>query len=129
MMVYSSDTEFYLRPVLKVETPFSITDACTDFSTLWAKGLSEEDFWSLFVQCSLCRMVMPHDVFSGTHGMVCRVQREIMGWSNDNDHSGHDDADSISGDTEIIDWDDDDSTDDEVGPIICCEEFPLKPCI
>jgi hypothetical protein len=102
--------------VLAVEAPINMLDACTEFTALWARGLSKDSFWRLFVQCSLCRMVMPRDVFFSTHGTVGCGQS--MGWSIDEgSHSFIPDNSSTSGDTEIIDWDEltDDETDDEVG--------------
>jgi hypothetical protein len=67
-------------------------------------------------------MVMPKDVFSSTHGPLgCQIEREGVAWPMDEDNrqSWSDDATSLSGDTEIIDWDDD--TDDEVSVArFCC---------
>ncbi|KAH6880943.1 hypothetical protein BKA70DRAFT_1238466 [Coprinopsis sp. MPI-PUGE-AT-0042] len=84
------------------------------FTNLWARGLQEDAFWSLFIQCSLCRMVMPNDVFFGVHGAGgCKVQ-DAGEWLNNADQLDRLDEDSISGDTEIIQWDSDDDTDSEV---------------
>ncbi|KAH6891577.1 hypothetical protein BKA70DRAFT_1234167 [Coprinopsis sp. MPI-PUGE-AT-0042] len=103
------------RDLLKVEAPVHIFDARQSFTTLWARGLQEDAFWSLFVQCSLCRMVMPKDVFSGMHGAGgCKAQVRADGWPmNEVNLVDTLDEGSISGDTEIIDWDADE-TDDEL---------------
>ncbi|KAH6912310.1 hypothetical protein BKA70DRAFT_1219443 [Coprinopsis sp. MPI-PUGE-AT-0042] len=97
------------RNSLIVETPTDISNACTDFTALWARGLHEDAFWRL--------MVMPKDVFFGTHGVTgCRTQREIGGWPTYNQFDQLDEI-SISGDTEIIDWNTDEDTDDEMPPL------------
>jgi hypothetical protein len=109
-----------LLPVLRIENPVTVDSSCRQFTTLWARGVDEKTFWEMFVQCGLCRMVMPKDVFASTHGPLgCQVEREGIAWPMDEDADEDEiqrwsvDAASLSGDTEIVDWDDDD-TDDEV---------------
>ncbi|KAH6907333.1 hypothetical protein BKA70DRAFT_1428306 [Coprinopsis sp. MPI-PUGE-AT-0042] len=108
------------RTSLMTETPLNLEQACTEFTNLWARGVEEDTFWRLFVQCALCRMVMPRDVFSSTHGPIgCWMRRENTTWPLDNalvpTSGAHPEAHSISGDTEIVDWDED--TDDEMPPL------------
>ncbi|KAH6897575.1 hypothetical protein BKA70DRAFT_1438178 [Coprinopsis sp. MPI-PUGE-AT-0042] len=67
------------------------------FIQLWSKGLEEHEFWKLFVQCSLCRTVMPKEVFVTTHGLGISCD---SGSSGLNDEEGYA---SSSGDTELID--------------------------
>ncbi|KAH6869855.1 hypothetical protein BKA70DRAFT_1451722 [Coprinopsis sp. MPI-PUGE-AT-0042] len=58
---------------------------------------------------------MPKDVFFGMHGVGgCKAQVEADGWPMDAANALVTlDKDSISGDTEIIHWDEDE-TDDEM---------------
>ncbi|KAH6872106.1 hypothetical protein BKA70DRAFT_1449073 [Coprinopsis sp. MPI-PUGE-AT-0042] len=87
------------RNLLKVEEPVTLNNACVQFTALWARGVDEETFWQMFVQC-------------------CRIEREALVWPMDEDggQTGNGDTESLSGDTEIIDWDDTD-TDDEMPPL------------
>jgi hypothetical protein len=53
-----------------------------------------------------------------------------MGWPREeaeleDSNPGQSDGESISGDTEIIDWDEDEATDDEVGRIVALK-IPAK---
>ncbi|KAH6899087.1 hypothetical protein BKA70DRAFT_1437579 [Coprinopsis sp. MPI-PUGE-AT-0042] len=151
------------KTALRVEHPLNIKQACTEFNNLWARGVEEDVFWRLFVQCALCCMIMPRDVFSSTHGPVgCWMRREGTTWpledafvlAGDGAHtsaawasgdtgivvrdtefdsqmppleairdrrSAETEADSDSGDTEIIQWDEEE-TDDEMPALIDLEE-------
>ncbi|KAH6871598.1 hypothetical protein BKA70DRAFT_1451077 [Coprinopsis sp. MPI-PUGE-AT-0042] len=107
------------RNLLKVEKPETGASACSQFTTLWARGVDEEIFWQMFVQCALCRVIMPKDIFASSHGPIgCRIEREGHAWPMDEDtwRSECNDVESLSGDTEIIDWDDVE-TDDEMPPL------------
>ncbi|KAH6893808.1 hypothetical protein BKA70DRAFT_1233155 [Coprinopsis sp. MPI-PUGE-AT-0042] len=119
------------RTPLLVEKPLNLEQACTEFSKLWARGVEEEIFWRLFVQCALCRMVMPRDVFCSTHGPIgCWMRRGNTVWPLDcpeapENTNGNE---SVSGDTEIVNDTDDDTdneTDDEMPPLEDVEYFEL----
>ncbi|KAH6868957.1 hypothetical protein BKA70DRAFT_1452312 [Coprinopsis sp. MPI-PUGE-AT-0042] len=113
------------RNLLKIEEPITVDKACTQFTALWAHGVDEETFWQMFIQCALCRMVMPKDVFASIHRPIgCRIEREGLAWPMDEDRqaSEHEESESLSGDTEIIDWDDED-TDDEMPPLEPIEQL------
>jgi hypothetical protein len=60
------------------------------------------------VQCAICRDVMPQSVFSALHLSGCHWRRKEES-SNDDSVDGSSDSQSessTSGDTDIIDWDD-----------------------
>lgn len=103
---------------LRVESPANISKTHDDFATLFARGLPEDAFWSLFIQCSICKFVMPQDVFAGSHALskcTDHYDDEAIRTATAEPTSGVvlEDNDSISGDTEIIDWGSD-GTDDDV---------------
>ncbi|KAH6905105.1 hypothetical protein BKA70DRAFT_1431191 [Coprinopsis sp. MPI-PUGE-AT-0042] len=91
------------RQRLAVERPVSTTRACNTFTRLWSKGLEEHSFWQLFIQCAQCRKIMPKDVFATVHSPVgCRkCQDDTIGTPDIED--GYE---TTSGDTEIIDAND-----------------------
>ncbi|KAH6903249.1 hypothetical protein BKA70DRAFT_1433761 [Coprinopsis sp. MPI-PUGE-AT-0042] len=89
------------RRLLRAEHPISTSTICSNFVTLWSKGLGEDAFWQLFVQCALCRQIIPRDVFSTIHSPQCCEKLRDMGAV-----PGNDDAEISSGDTETV-------TDDE----------------
>lgn len=115
---------------LRVERPLDAAAAGSAFVNLWSKGLPEDDFWQLFLQCASCKVVMPRDAFSAYHADLCksgevddpevveiylRQDEEVRHLDTDSDSislgdtdfgsiSDNSDLDSISGDTEIIEW-------------------------
>ncbi|KAH6913098.1 hypothetical protein BKA70DRAFT_1218101 [Coprinopsis sp. MPI-PUGE-AT-0042] len=91
------------RRMLKVERPLSTTNAASAFAQLWAKGLEEGVFWHLFIQCAVCRKIMPRDVFATLHGTTsCRPHPS----PNRVGGAVEDGYETTSGDTEIVDEDD-----------------------
>ncbi|KAH6901302.1 hypothetical protein BKA70DRAFT_1436345 [Coprinopsis sp. MPI-PUGE-AT-0042] len=62
-------------------------------------------------------MVMPRDLFATVHGPVgCWMRREGTTWPGLGARYPGSNAASASGDTEIVEWDDDE-TDDEMPPL------------
>ncbi|KAH6907225.1 hypothetical protein BKA70DRAFT_1223585 [Coprinopsis sp. MPI-PUGE-AT-0042] len=75
------------RQGLHVEPPFGAgtASACSNFMTLWSKGLGENDFWQLFLQ-------------QDTKAVEEYVQED------DDLQLSDEEVESTSGDTEIIEW-------------------------
>ncbi|KAH6890792.1 hypothetical protein BKA70DRAFT_1441694 [Coprinopsis sp. MPI-PUGE-AT-0042] len=86
------------RHLLRVEHPITTSIMCSDFITLWSKGLEEEAFWQLFVQCARCRQIIPRDVFSTIHSPQC-CETIFRGMSAVPDNDG---ANTNSSDTEPV---------------------------
>ncbi|TFK25464.1 hypothetical protein FA15DRAFT_655141 [Coprinopsis marcescibilis] len=61
--------DFSLRGLrsLRKEDPDYLTEAMEDIQELAIKGLSEERFWDVFVQCLRCKRMMPRYLFPYQH--------------------------------------------------------------
>ncbi|TFK28678.1 hypothetical protein FA15DRAFT_700885 [Coprinopsis marcescibilis] len=90
---------------LDVGDPMDALGASSKFVSLYSRGLQEDDFWSLFMQCAHCSVIMPRDVFWRVHTQVlCEQERKLGqdGEVNASDSDSDVDSNSLSGDTEII---------------------------
>ncbi|KAH6880999.1 hypothetical protein BKA70DRAFT_1238514 [Coprinopsis sp. MPI-PUGE-AT-0042] len=117
-------SSIWSRGPRKFDHPIDTQTVYTDFNNLWARGVEEDVFWRLFVQCALCKMVMPRDVFGTVHGPVgCWMRREGTTWPAIGPlrPEANEDNASTSGDTEIVEWDDE--TDDEMPPLEDIEDW------
>ncbi|KAJ3519813.1 hypothetical protein NMY22_g13031 [Coprinellus aureogranulatus] len=69
--------------VLKREDPERFLELQKSLQTLLVKGLPAEKFWDLFVQCTACMYVMPHQYFPYYHACMVDVVHPQLGLPRD----------------------------------------------
>ena len=88
-----------------MDLSLSLRKRCTVIRDL-ALGLPECQFWSLFVQCSLCKTVVLREPFSAFHECSSRQQTQ-SNLSRFTRAFPDEDVSSDSGDTDVVEEEDD----------------------